>query len=472
MTEKETLERRALLCRSAKELIDLIHGELDEDSEYVYRGTPERHRWDETIDIEADEKRINSSIFRKYGKNPNPNNSEGRDVCPSPLDNPDDNKNRGIEFDDKYLPIHIEQEVIEDARPHFPHLTSNTEILTDIRHFGGLTTLIDFSRDLMVALFFACHEKPNEDGQLIVLPTNKIKRSNHPYFSDHSGKSDHLVELARKLQNFDHSDKNDSFSEIAKILQNSDYSDKNSTLPKEIGLIEPAKTPTSSVRVIAQKSVFIHAPEGFIPPDSCKIITINVKLKPELLEHLRQCHHINQTTIYNDLHGFIGIQDSFAEARLAIYAAEKYIEDEEYGEALKEYNKAIKLRPDSAEAHLDRGLTRMLFNHPIDKIISDFNKAINLKPDFTRAYILRGTINFSIGEFDEVIEDFTNVIESDPKKYPAAYYVLGLAYQNLDDDKNAQANFAKAAELGYEMPNDELILPEITPNPQKGPKSK
>ena len=444
MVEEETLERRALLCRSAKELIDLIHGELDEGSEYVYRGTPERHRWDKTIDIEADEKRINSSIFREYGKNPNPNNSDGEDVCPScgvslgTNHGSDSSKDRGIEFDDKYRPIHIEREIIDNARRHFPHLTSNTEILTDIRHFGGFTTLIDFSRDLMVALFFACHEgheEPNRHGQLIVLATDKIKRANHAYFSDHLSKTYDIPKIkdAEKDQ------------KIPLLPSTSD------DLPKGIGLLEPAKTLASGARVIAQKSVFVHAPEGFIPPDSCKIIPINVKLKPELLEHLRQRHHINQSTIYNDLHGFIGIQDSFAEARLAIYEAEKHMKNEEYDDAIDKYTKAIKLKPDSAEAYVGRGIAQIDVKQPY-KSIADFDKAISLKSDYTRAYLMRGTVNFTTSLYDKAIEDFTDAIYLEPK-YPLPYVMRGMAHSMIGDHASAQEDYIEAQKLGAKLPD-------------------
>ena len=439
------LEREALNYEEAEDFIAFIKDKLGH-GQYIYRGVPKEHRWRRRVDI-------SSNIFRQHRKN--------------------------TKFDDKYRPVDIEKGIIEDAaKSHFPDSATNREILTDIRHFGGLTTLIDFSYDLMVALFFACHGESNEDGQLIVLATDKITRSKHPYFSDHFGKNDRLPKQTEKSQIADHFGKNyqtlrltEKLSKLTEKLQIADHSDKNSDIPKDRSLVEPAKTPTSSARVIAQKSVFVHAPDGFIPPKICTIFPIYKDLKVKILTHLKRFHHIDQRTIYNDLHGFIDIVNRFAEARLAMHEAEKHMDNERYGDAIKKYTKAINLNPDSAEAYVGRGIAKSQLSKA-GEASADFDKAIRIDPDYTDAYFYRGLVEGTLGDLVKSIASLTKVIELDPK-HPDAYYVLGLTYQSLSDDKNAQANFDKAKELGYEMPDEgDDSPPQTPPNPQKDPKSK
>lgn len=55
-------------------------------------------------------------------------------------------------------------------------------------------------------------------------------------------------------------------------------------------------------RVIAQKSVFVRHPDGFIQPGEDNIINIKSDLKQSVLIHLRYSHDISVETIYNDIH--------------------------------------------------------------------------------------------------------------------------------------------------------------------------
>ena len=47
--------------------------------------------------------------------------------------------------------------------------------MTDLRHYNGRVNLIDFTRDLYIALFFACDGASERDGQLIFLKTDGLK---------------------------------------------------------------------------------------------------------------------------------------------------------------------------------------------------------------------------------------------------------------------------------------------------------
>ena len=70
----------------------------------------------------------------------------------------------------------MEKNIVEKARTLFPPSTSNIEILTDLRHYGGDVTLIDFSYNLYVALFFACNGNFDRDGELVVALKNTFNR--------------------------------------------------------------------------------------------------------------------------------------------------------------------------------------------------------------------------------------------------------------------------------------------------------
>ena len=121
-----------------------------------------------------------------------------------------------------------------------------------------MTRFIDFTTDYHIALFFACDGFNKKDGRLILL--------------------------------------------------------REAT---EQGQIRQPRNPVN--RVIAQKSVFVQPPKGFVEPDA--EINIPKDLKQPLLDHLRKYHGISTATIYNDLHGFIKNQGIHQSAYTAFYTA-------------------------------------------------------------------------------------------------------------------------------------------------------
>ena len=302
--------------------------------QYIYRGTPEEYKWSRYK--RQDKRDISSSIFREYRENPKPDAcpSCGRALGKNPIS--DGSASGGIEFDKSRRPVDFERDIILKAKSRFPDAATNREILTDIRHFGGLTTLIDFSYDLMVALFFACQEKRDRDGQLIVLLKKNIEISDHSYLSGEYHKDDNARQLEDMIK------KSQDFTNLG----------RKKDLPEEISLIEPAKTSSSSARVIAQKSVFIHAPKGFIDPRLCKFITIKGELKADILKYLRHFHDINETTIYHDLHGSIAAEHRLIPALKALEEGNKYLIGGQFDEAIDKYNDAIDLKPDFDEAYV------------------------------------------------------------------------------------------------------------------------
>ena len=64
------------------------------------------------------------------------------------------------------------------------------------------------------------------------------------------------------------------------------------------------------------------------------------------------------------------------------------------------------------------------------------------------AYNNRALAYMLLGNFKQAIADATKAIQINPKYVPA-YQLRGKIYQKLGDEAKAQADFAKAKELGY-----------------------
>jgi tetratricopeptide (TPR) repeat protein len=82
-------------------------------------------------------------------------------------------------------------------------------------------------------------------------------------------------------------------------------------------------------------------------------------------------------------------------------------------EAIKNYNKAIRLDPNSAWAYFDRGVAYSL-KDDLDRTISDYSKAIELAPNSAFLYLKRGETFARSLEFDRAIADFSEAGRLNP----------------------------------------------------------
>ena len=276
--------------------------------------------------------------------------------------------------------------------------TIDFEILTEIQHYGGKTNLIDFTTDHFIALFFACDGHDDEDGRVILQKIDEIR-----------------------------------------------------------SMIAHPRNPRH--RVIAQKSVFIRPPKGFIEPREDAIVIIPSHLKQPMLEHLRDYHAIFTETIYNDLHGFIRNQDIHGEAYTEFYrgfashnradeAKTPERKHQEYETAITHYTNAIELKPDFVNVYNNRG-NAYADKGELDNAIKDYNKAIQLiqRPsDLASAHNNRGSAYVDKGELDNAIKDYNKAVQLNPD-YAEAYYNRGIAYADKGELDNAIGDYTQAIKL-------------------------
>ena len=182
----------------------------------------------------------------------------------------------GFDVEAEHFDIEVVQEaMLSAARRFFRKTVRDFEILAEIQHYGGKTNLIDFTTDYLIALFMVCdrEESLGKDGRIILQEKERID----PYIAEP---------------------------------------------------YEPIN------RVIAQKSVFVRHPGGFILPNQDDVINIPAELKILIRRHLERYHGVSAETIYNDLHGFIKNQDIHLETYIDFYmgAAEVQKGDVENGD--------------------------------------------------------------------------------------------------------------------------------------------
>jgi tetratricopeptide (TPR) repeat protein len=116
--------------------------------------------------------------------------------------------------------------------------------------------------------------------------------------------------------------------------------------------------------------------------------------------------------------------------------------------AIVEYDKAIILDPDNANAYINRGNART-DKGAFDIAIADFDKAISLVPDSEIAYNDRCFARVKKGDFDAAIVDCDKAIALDPSE-PFPYNNRGFAFASQGNFDKALSDYDKSIALDGE----------------------
>ena len=312
----------------------------------------------------------------------------------------------------------VEEEMVADAR-RYTTTEGDEEILTEIQHFGGATNLIDFTDDYLIALFFASVENEQTDGRVVL------------------------------------------------------------HWPEPESVLRPKHTMN---RIVSQRSVFVRPRRGFIVPDtSQETVLVPSDLKGSILTFLERFHGISETTVYNDIHGFIRHQTasrsryahtfrkSLSRPRpdpsrfLAPYLNGQWIIAHLVG-VRHAYHQRGMMYEDAEGSLFDFSnpdnpdLPSLLCYLNAKEIVDLFTHLIENKTDAIQigeAYCRRGEAYLHQGAVDLAIRDFAEALDRAPEM-PEAYHGRGNACRDQGNIDRAMADLEEAMRL-----KPELVAPLI-----------
>jgi tetratricopeptide (TPR) repeat protein len=137
---------------------------------------------------------------------------------------------------------------------------------------------------------------------------------------------------------------------------------------------------------------------------------------------------------------------------------------QQYDAALRDLDEAIRLAPQSALAYNHRGnayskkwrqqrAPRYLLRAGADghvelakKALKDFDAAIRLDPQDAQAFNNRGAVYAELGDHPQAIADFSTAITLQPA-FASAHLNRGHSYHEIGDSANARANYQEAIRL-------------------------
>lgn len=180
--------------------------------------------------------------------------------------------------------VNILRDMIKTAKRHFPEKypsdMNDLDVLADIQHNGGATCLVDFSKNVLTALWFACSADKNADGFVYCYDIMRDIIVN-----------DCLAYI-----------KNESLP-IEKLLVQT-YRETNicSDVDTRFCIWEPS---SRNNRIIRQDSVFVFGMEKFVVKDhGISVVRISNADKECVLLAMETLFNISEDTIFNDPIGY------------------------------------------------------------------------------------------------------------------------------------------------------------------------
>ncbi len=290
---------------------------------------------------------------------------------------------------------------------------NDLKLLVDLQHYGAATCMIDFTKNPLVALFFACgttYNKKNEevDGKVVAFNSDNV----------------------------------DSHDEIS--IENSDEKIKYWLQNNKLWVLPARKL---NDRAASQESVFVFGSPTLSAQNfrACKIIN-----KKEILDELKEKENISAETLFDDFVGFSAshshnkkyenwdTDSNFVSGRLCQASGN-------FETAIQYYDKEIKSDSESYESYNNRGVAKHNLGKSQDAI-SDFNYVLEFNPNDSFAYSNRGIAKDKLGELQDAFNDFNNAVRLSPKS-SEAYNNRGAAKNKLNNPQDAINDIDKAIEL-------------------------
>ena len=204
----------------------------------------------------------------------------------------------------------LRMEVIDGER------MSDLQRLSVLQHQGAATGLLDFTESPLVALWFACSEKPSKDGKVFILDIG-----------------DYQVAVNGRLL-----EEEDLFN------------------TERVVYYEPDRS--LGARIVAQQSVFVICNPPRIPDWRLRSVVVPKKLKESIKEHLARVG-LSERVMFGDVPGLARANTRRKPLPRKETLAPKYYRDrghrayqaERYADALTHYQYYAEALPDVAQPH-------------------------------------------------------------------------------------------------------------------------
>jgi len=139
------------------------------------------------------------------------------------------------------------------------------------------------------------------------------------------------------------------------------------------------------------------------------------------------------------------------EAQQSFEQGKRFFKATQYPEAILSFSRALVLRNDLVDAYLFRGRANAVSGH-LDLAVQDFSKVIQLRPQGAEAFVERATARLNQEDYPGVIADCEEALKRDPR-IALAYSLRGRALSQEGSPERALEDLNRAVELAPDHAN-------------------
>lgn len=116
-----------------------------------------------------------------------------------------------------------------------------------------------------------------------------------------------------------------------------------------------------------------------------------------------------------------------------------------------------------AGTHVNRGVV-LMNRRNYQEALADFDQAVGMSPDLAEALFNRGSAQLALGRYEEALDDINRGISLGLRQPEKAYYNRAIAREELQDARGAYLDYRQAARLKpeWELPRKELVRFAVT----------
>jgi tetratricopeptide (TPR) repeat protein len=152
-----------------------------------------------------------------------------------------------------------------------------------------------------------------------------------------------------------------------------------------------------------------------------------------------------------DYNKAIEIDPNFAEAYINRGNAKSKLQD--YIEAIADYTKALSINPSLVLALSNRGRCKLELKDYIGAL-NDCNKALSIVQDGF-SYAIRGTVKICLKNYQDALSDFNKALENNYEN-GFVYYNRGIVKNFLNDTEGDCSDWSKAGEMGIKQAYEQI----------------
>ena len=376
--------------------------------------------------------------------------------------------------DKKRIITYLQKDILEPARMNGYGIKdgqklSDLELLAKLQHHGAATCLIDFTRELLVAMWFACqiHKDENDaetDGKVFIVDINDLKT----FLSLEREDLEHEDGIEAAL-NFGTRgrgsipDIDQNIRHTSLLLPKQKNAPENTTSIGQTPSYWYWSPPDMNERILKQNSLFVFGEPGVLDEHLVGEIQIQQEDKENVLEELKTLG-ITKKALFKDIPGFATshghdqpISPRYESAEDYRQAGDVAYQKNELERARHFYTKAIEIDPSPDDSSV---YSNLIF---VNMDMGDWERAnavsekwIDIMPEDFSGHFFLGHMKFLQGDLERAKASFIHIIKKLPDTADLLFY-LGKILFRLDDIEAAKEKLQEAKDIAIQNEDSDII---------------